>query len=300
MLSGFLGAGKTTLLNRLLAEADGLRIAVLVNDFGSINIDARLVEAEREDLVELSNGCICCSIQEDLLGAVWNLLDRPEPPDRIVVEASGVADPAAIAFTFASASRHGAIRLDAVVTLLDASSVFEERPAEVAALIDRQLASAGIVVVTKVDLATPTERSAARRMAEAAAPAAAVVESAAGVAPWPLLLGAGFGPGEAHPAHDLPGFAAWSGSSARPVSSLRALTLALQALPAGVLRVKGLVFLDDMPERAIVVHRVGTRTEVQPGAPWGGDAPMTQLVAIGLAGAVEPATMDAWFAAHFG
>ena len=102
VLTGFLGAGKTTLLNRILNGDHGLRIAVLVNDFGSINIDADLVVGieNNGDVMSLTNGCVCCSIRDDLLDAVTQVLAWPEQPEYVLLEASGVADPAGIAVTF--------------------------------------------------------------------------------------------------------------------------------------------------------------------------------------------------------
>ena len=94
VLTGFLGAGKTTLLNRILNGDHGLRVAVLVNDFGAVNIDAELVVGvESDDVVSLANGCVCCTIRDDLIEAVLATIDRPEQPEYVLLEASGVADP---------------------------------------------------------------------------------------------------------------------------------------------------------------------------------------------------------------
>ena len=100
VLTGFLGAGKTTLLNRILKGDHGLRVAALVNDFGSINIDADLMVGVESDVISLANGCVCCSIRDDLVEAVTNVIVRPEQPEYVLLEASGVADPAGIAVTF--------------------------------------------------------------------------------------------------------------------------------------------------------------------------------------------------------
>src|SRR5208283_5031671 len=94
VLTGFLGAGKTTLLNRILNGGHGLRVGVLVNDFGAINIDADLIVGVEGGTISLSNGCVCCQIRDDLIEAVVGLLARPEPIDYVLLEASGVADPA--------------------------------------------------------------------------------------------------------------------------------------------------------------------------------------------------------------
>src|SRR6188508_3418020 len=102
VLTGFLGAGKTTLLNRILTGDHGLRVAVLVNDFGSINIDAELVVGIENDgdIINLSNGCVCCNVRDDLVAAVTQVMTRAEQPEYILLEASGVADPSGIALTF--------------------------------------------------------------------------------------------------------------------------------------------------------------------------------------------------------
>ena len=114
VLTGFLGAGKTTLLNRILNGDHGLRVAVLVNDFGSINIDADLVVGVQSDVISLANGCVCCSIRGDLIEAVTRVLERPERPEYVLLEASGVAEPSGIAVTFTEASLRDRIRLDSI------------------------------------------------------------------------------------------------------------------------------------------------------------------------------------------
>ena len=97
VIGGYLGAGKTTLINRLLAEPHGMRLTLLVNDFGAINVDAALLASVTEDTIELTNGCVCCTMGADLFMAIAAILDRPHHPDHLIVEASGIADPASIA-----------------------------------------------------------------------------------------------------------------------------------------------------------------------------------------------------------
>ncbi|MBA3508391.1 MAG: GTP-binding protein, partial [Betaproteobacteria bacterium] len=113
VIGGFLGAGKTTLLNHLLGAPHGRRLAVLVNDFGPINIDAALIRSRSEDTISLANGCACCSVAGDLTRALIELAQRDEPPDAIVLEASGLADPHGIAQV---ALANPALRLDGVLT----------------------------------------------------------------------------------------------------------------------------------------------------------------------------------------
>jgi G3E family GTPase len=157
VLTGFLGAGKTTLLNRILNGDHGLRVAVLVNDFGSINIDADLVVGieNNGDVISLPNGCVCCSIRDDLLAAVTEVIARPERPEYIVLEASGVAEPSGIAFTFMNESLRDQIRLDSIMCLLDAEQVLAAP--EMAELKLRQIAFADMVILNKVDLVTREE-----------------------------------------------------------------------------------------------------------------------------------------------
>lgn len=114
ILTGFLGAGKTTLLNRILTGNHGLRVGVLVNDFGSINIDAERIVGVDNNMISLSNGCVCCQIRDELVESVDTLLARPETIEYILLEASGVADPAGIFVTFNDPNLRDRIRLDSV------------------------------------------------------------------------------------------------------------------------------------------------------------------------------------------
>ena len=123
ILTGFLGEGKTTLLNRILSGNHGLRVAVLVNDFGSINIDAELVVGVEGNTISLANGCVCCQIRDDLIESVAALLARPETIEYILLEASGVADPAGIFMTFNDSDLREQIRLDGVICVVDAEQV---------------------------------------------------------------------------------------------------------------------------------------------------------------------------------
>ena len=154
ILTGFLGAGKTTLLNRILTGDHGLRVGVLVNDFGSINIDAELVVGIDGNMISLANGCVCCQIRDDLVDSVVGLLARPEAIEYILLEASGVADPAGIFITFNNANLRDRIRLDSVTCVVDAEQVFAHP--EYPPLMDlklRQIGFADMVILNKVGLA---------------------------------------------------------------------------------------------------------------------------------------------------
>ncbi|MXZ82514.1 MAG: GTP-binding protein [Synechococcus sp. SB0666_bin_14] len=122
ILTGFLGAGKTTLLNHILSNQQGLKVAVLVNEFGEIGIDNDLIVATSDAMVELSNGCICCSINGELVDAMDRLLASPQPLDYVVVETTGLADPLPVAMTFLSSELRDECRLDSIITLVDAEN----------------------------------------------------------------------------------------------------------------------------------------------------------------------------------
>ena len=124
ILTGCLGAGKTTRLNRILTGDHGLRVAVLVNDFGSITIDADLVVGVKGNVISLANGHICCTIRHDLIDTVMATIDRPEQPECIVLEASGVAEPSGIAVTFTSPTFRDRLRLDSILCMVDAEQLF--------------------------------------------------------------------------------------------------------------------------------------------------------------------------------
>jgi hypothetical protein len=120
IIGGFLGSGKTSLVNHILANAADRRIAVLVNDFGEINIDAKLIVSVKGETVSLANGCICCTIRDDLLTEVIRLLELDSPPDHIVVETSGVSRPIAVAETFLGPAAQNLVDVRNLITMLDA------------------------------------------------------------------------------------------------------------------------------------------------------------------------------------
>ncbi|MEM8768434.1 MAG: GTP-binding protein, partial [Pseudomonadota bacterium] len=149
ILGGYLGAGKTTLLNQLLAEPEGERLALIINDFGAINIDAALIESEAGDQINLTNGCVCCGMSTGFDEALAELLERDPLPDRIVVEASGVAD----VVSLAQYGYHGGLSLDGIVVLADAETVrAKARDKYVAETVKRQLRGADLIVLNKADL----------------------------------------------------------------------------------------------------------------------------------------------------
>ena len=153
ILTGFLGAGKTTLLNHILNGEHGLKVGILVNDFGSINIDAELVVDVEDGMISLANGCVCCQIRDDLIESVAELIDRDEPVEYIILEASGVADPAGIYMTFVDSAYRDLIRLDSVTCVVDTDQVFTYDDPDLAKLKLQQIGFSDLVIMNKVDLA---------------------------------------------------------------------------------------------------------------------------------------------------
>lgn len=150
IITGFLGTGKTTLLNHILKNQQGLKIAVLVNEFGEIGIDNDLIVSADETMVELSNGCICCTINNDLVDAIYNVLEREEKIDYLVVETTGVADPLPVALTFLGTELRELTRLDSIVTLVDCENFSIDLFNSDAAY--NQIAYGDIILLNKTDL----------------------------------------------------------------------------------------------------------------------------------------------------
>ncbi|BAQ61709.1 putative metal chaperone [Geminocystis sp. NIES-3708] len=150
IITGFLGSGKTTLLNHILQNQHGIKTAVLVNEFGEIGIDNDLIISADETMVELSNGCICCTINNDLVDAIYNVLEREEKVDYLVVETTGIADPLPVALTFLGTELRDLTRLDSIVTLVDCENFSIDLFNSDAAY--NQIAYGDIILLNKIDL----------------------------------------------------------------------------------------------------------------------------------------------------
>ena len=150
IISGYLGSGKTTLLNHILENQVGLRTAVLVNEFGEIGIDNELIIKTEEDMIELNNGCICCTINGELLKTISKILEKSKEIDYLIVETTGLADPLPVAMTFAAGNLREKIRLDSIITLIDAENFdFNLKKADVAY---SQILYGDILLLNKCDL----------------------------------------------------------------------------------------------------------------------------------------------------
>ena len=311
VLTGFLGAGKTTLLNRILTTDHGLRVGVLVNDFGSINIDAELVVDVDGGVTSLANGCVCCEIRDDLIESLAMLLARPERIEYVLLEASGVADPGGIFVTFNDDQLRDRVRLDGIICIVDAEQVLAHP--EYPALLDlklRQVGFADMVILNKAGLAGPEQLARVHAWLDDHFNRLRIVEADYCDVPNEILLGAGkFDPGradrDAHLGHEgcteeshdddvhehSTGFSAWSYETDQPLD-LERLRATMKKLPGNIYRAKGVVYTADAPHQRTILQVVGRRVDVSLHEEWGERTPYTKIVAIGAAGTLDAALLE--------
>ncbi|WP_029031325.1 cobalamin biosynthesis protein CobW [Salinarimonas rosea] len=320
VLTGFLGAGKTTLVRHLVENAGGRRLAVLVNEFGDLGFDGSFLEGcgiegcTADDIVELPNGCICCTVADDFVPALTKLLDRANPPEHILIETSGLALPKPLVNAFNWPAIRSRVTVDGVVAVVDgpavAAGLFAHDPAKLAAqraddasvdhdnpleeVFEDQLLCADVVVLNKVDAMSVDER---RRVVadirEHLPRAVEILEVAHGKAEPAALIGLGAAAESdlaARPSHhddagehdhdDFESVAIPIAAVESPDDLLRRVAKAAEV--AGVLRIKGFAEVTGKPMR-LVVQGVGTRVSQSYDRPWKpGEARGGSLVVIGL------------------
>lgn len=291
-IGGYLGAGKTTLVNTVLSGARGRRIGVLVNDFGAVSIDAALIVARDGDVVTLANGCACCSIAGDL-GEALDRLAATSAPEYILVEASGVADPARVA----SLARAPGLVPHAPVVLADAETIVERAADKfVGKLVRRQLAEAGLVLLTKIDLVDADRLATARDFVRRASPEADVAEAAHGLVDIGLVLDRSASTAartlqcEAADAPADAPFASHSWSSRLPLDPDR-LRAAFDLLPDAIVRAKGV--FSTSQGRLMEIHRVGARTSLAARPSQDSISKGADIVFIGAGGEFDRSLLDA-------
>jgi G3E family GTPase len=189
IITGFLGSGKTTLLNHILQNQQGIKTAVLVNEFGEIGIDNDLIVATGEDMVELNNGCICCTINEDLVKAVHKVLARSEQIDYLVVETTGLADPLPVALTFLGTELRDLTRLDSIITLVDAANfsldLFNSEAAQ------SQITYGDIILLNKTDLVDEADADLLEVRLREMKEGARIIRTSKSVVSLPMILSVG-------------------------------------------------------------------------------------------------------------
>lgn len=298
VIGGYLGAGKTTLLNHLLRNSDGRRLALLINDFGRINIDAALIESQDDRAINLANGCICCSLAGGFVVALNAIQERRPRPDHVIIEASGVADPAQIA-------RYGqtpGFALNGVIVLADAATVRARADDKyVGRTVQQQLKSADLIVLNKVDLVTAEQKQAVVDWLAQIAPESRLLQTQHGAVPIAVLLG--LDPARKLPAateagghdhHHDADYATWSYTSDRPLARARFERFAA-SLPEAVIRAKGILYLEDAPALRMIFQLVGRHWTLTPGDAWGPVKPETGLVLIGVRDLFDPAVVAGTF-----
>jgi G3E family GTPase len=283
VLTGFLGAGKTTLVNRILAEAHGLRIGVIVNDFGAISIDSELIIGVESGTVSLANGCVCCDLRGDLVAAVDSVLGQDRDLDALVLEASGVAEPSGLARTFTSEVFRSPIRLDGIVAVIDA----ERLPAQAGDpttrdLVFGQIGYSDIALLNKIDLADRARVDAVRTFVHDRLPAVRIIETSHAQVPFHVLLGIGpTGDRGTHGdhRHGSGAFEHWTYTRDSAVD-IDALLASIRFLPRSVYRIKGFVHTARDPGHRYLLQAVGQRGEAHRFDEWAGRARSTELVII--------------------
>lgn len=259
VIGGYLGAGKTTLLNRLLADPDSPRLAVIVNDFGVLNIDESLIASRDGSAVSLTNGCVCCSLSDALADGLGELLNRTPRPEHIVLEASGIAEPRRV-------GQYGlltqGVRLVAVVTVADAEMIdTQARDKFVGPLVQSQLRDGDLLVLSKTDLISRDRLVQVKDWLAAIAPDARVMETGQDGLSSFMLLGEGVLPDAHRPSVEAAAtFSSWSYVSDRVFDAEKVREL-FGRLPTSIVRAKGFVKTQDGFQ---VAHLAGRRVTLEP------------------------------------
>ena len=273
IITGFLGSGKTTLLNQILQNKQDLKVAVLVNEFGDINIDSQLLVSTDEDMVELSNGCICCTINDGLVDAVYRVLEREERIDYMVIETTGVADPLPIILTFLGTELRDLTNVDSILTVVDAESFDAEHFQSEAAL--KQIIFGDIVILNKTDLAAPEKLQELEDFIHDVKESPRIMRTTHGKVALPLILGVGLTPNDLytpqqeehkhehhdhkhhdhhghHSQHlDNDGFISVSFQINKPFDVQKFDNFLTKEMPKDVFRAKGILWFSDSPVRHI-------------------------------------------------
>ncbi len=311
IITGFLGSGKTTLLNHILTNQEGVKTAVLVNEFGEIGIDNELIVSTDESMIELNNGCICCTINEDLVNAVYKILEREEKIDYLVVETTGLADPLPVALTFLGTELRDMTRLDSIVTMVDCANysldLFNSQAAH------SQIQYGDIIVLNKTDLVEDADVDSLEVRIRDFKKDARILRTQKSQVALPLILSVGLFESDQyfddsdskHEHHDHDhdhdhhhhdhhsdhhhhdhhsdhlendGFTSLSIQSDRPFNIRKFQYFLDNQLPESVFRAKGILWFEESPKRHIF-HLSGKRFSIEDDE-WKGEK-KNQLVLIG-------------------
>lgn len=293
LVAGFLGAGKTTVVNHLLAHAEGKRIAAIVNDFGAINIDAELITGASDGVVSLSNGCICCSLEGDLLRTLATLLRRDPRPELIVIETSGVADPTDIVRNLMDPVIWKEAPLETVLCVVDATIDATKLDD---ALLRSQIRAADVIALSKTDIAETASSARLRDAIRALRPTAVLVDAPNGDVPAALLFPSDVvrppqprQPGPRRPAEDR--FETLSWTSDQPIVVSR-FQQAIGRLAARLARAKGLFETIEQPGKSMLFQFAGGRATLAAGGTPTIGVPRTRIVFVAEVGLLSRAEID--------
>ncbi|MBH8551826.1 GTP-binding protein [Nostocaceae cyanobacterium CENA357] len=275
IITGFLGSGKTTLLNQILKNKQDLKVAVLVNEFGDINIDSQLLISVDQDMVELTNGCICCTINDNLVDAVYRVLEREDRIDYLVIETTGVADPLPIILTFLGTELRDLTNLDSIITVVD-SETFNEAHFESEAAL-KQITYGDIILLNKTDLVTSEKLENVENFIHDMKNGAKILHTKHGEVALPLILDVGLTPTDEYIANDAKdthehehhhhnhdhhhehhshhlendGFVSISFQTDRPFDVQKFEKFLIEEMPQDVFRAKGILWFSDSELRHI-------------------------------------------------
>jgi len=287
IITGFLGSGKTTLLNHILAGHHSLKTAVMVNEIGDISIDSELIVSATADMLELSNGCICCSVNNDLTDAMFRVLERDPPIDYLIVETTGLADPLPIILTFLRSEFRDRVRIDSIITIADADNFSLDRFDSQAA--DNQLRYADVILLNKCDLSSSKQLALVEVKIRDVKADARIIRTTHCDVPLALIIGLDLFQWDRFPRHQqegphrhqhltVDGFGSFSFMSDRPFGVRKFAEFLNNELSDDVFRGKGILWMDERDKRYIF-HLVGKRFSLDEGR-WAGPK-SNRLVLIG-------------------
>lgn len=258
VIGGYLGSGKTTLVNHLLRHANGLRLAVLVNEFGTLAIDEDLIEAKDDDIISIAGGCVCCSFGSDLSGALLDMAALDPPPDHLIIESSGVAIPSAIV---GAVSLLDGLRVDGVVILADAENILAHaRSKYMSDTVLRQIEDANFIVLNKTDLVSESRLAEITDWLRKQNPDLQIVPAEyGGVAPQVVLGSFPVEPKTGQPFHHTGDLATETLIPEYP-ANVEALARKLIAQDNGLIRAKG--FATTPTGQKMLLQIVGNRWEI--------------------------------------
>ncbi len=292
IVTGALGSGKTTLLNHILTENHGIKIGVIVNEFGDVGIDSELIVSSTDEMIELANGCICCTIRGDLVGAVKQTLEKHV--EYILIETSGMAEPSPVANTFLAGELRLHTKLDGIITVVDAENLHTalgHGPTVV-----EQIKAADVILLNKSDLVNENELTALEKQIHEFSPRAFIFRTQNCRAPLNILLATGkfnidrwldSGFGDEHDHEHAAGFSAVGLQTNKPLR-VDAFANFTRLIPVDIFRAKGIICIGNLADSSskkdmrMVFHKVGKRIETFFDRSWrDGEEHKTKIVLIG-------------------